>query len=59
MTQIVILPILFPTKVISKLVGPYPAGAMFRFRTKINLYNVMLMYEHRTYFWNNLCSLRT
>jgi Kef-type K+ transport system membrane component KefB len=43
LTQIGALTVLFFAKVISKFVGLYPAGAAFRFRTKVNLYNVMLM----------------
>jgi Kef-type K+ transport system membrane component KefB len=43
LTQIGALTVLFFAKVISKLVGLYPAGVAFRFRTKVNLYNVMLM----------------
>jgi Kef-type K+ transport system membrane component KefB len=43
LTQIGALTVLFFTKVISKFVGLYPAGVAFRFRTKVNLYNVMLM----------------
>jgi len=43
LTQIGALTVLFFAKVISKFVGLYPAGVAFRFRTKVNLYNVMLM----------------
>lgn len=43
LTQIGVLTVLFFAKVISKFVGLYPAGVAFRFRTKVNLYNVMLM----------------
>jgi Kef-type K+ transport system membrane component KefB len=43
LTQIGALTVLFFTKVISKFLGLYPAGVAFRFRTKVNLYNVMLM----------------
>ncbi len=43
LNQMGILTILFFAKVISKFLGLYPTGAMFRFKTKINLYNVMLM----------------
>jgi Kef-type K+ transport system membrane component KefB len=43
LTQIGALTVLFFAKVISKFVGLYPAGVAFRFRTKANLYNVMLM----------------
>jgi Kef-type K+ transport system membrane component KefB len=43
LTQIGALTVLFFAKVISKFVGLYPAGVAFRFRTKVNLYNAMLM----------------
>jgi Kef-type K+ transport system membrane component KefB len=43
LSQIGALTVLFFAKVISKFVGLYPAGVAFRFRTKVNLYNVMLM----------------
>jgi Sodium/hydrogen exchanger family. len=43
LTQIGALTVLFFAKVISKFVGFYPAGVAFRFRTKVNLYDVMLM----------------
>jgi Kef-type K+ transport system membrane component KefB len=43
LTQIGALTVLFFAKVISKFVGLCPAGVAFRFRTKVNLYNVMLM----------------
>jgi len=43
LTQIGALTVIFFAKVISKFVGLYPAGVAFRFRTKVNLYNVMLM----------------